>query len=400
MARVTVPIGPYHPILEEPEYFQLEVEGETVTGIKFQLGGNHRGIEKIAEELTFDQVPFIVERICGICSTSHPIAAVQAMEDLGGIEVPERALYIRTIIAELERIHSHLLWVGLAGHFIGYNTVFMWAWKYREPILELCEYISGNRNNYAMMKVGGVRRDIPEEKYPRIIKTMDELVPKLELLKGAFLDDPVLHARLKGIGIMTPEDVHDFGALGPHARGSGVAIDVRKDDPYAAYDRIEWQVCTWPTCDVFARAVVRVLECIEAAKIIRQCVEKMPRGEIDAHVESLPPGEGIGHAEAPRGETFHYIRSDGTNRPVRHKMRAPTFQNYQTFKKIVIGEEIGDAMLATASADPCYSCTERIAAVDAKTGEVKYSWRDILRKAREKTRKLMDEFGRHEPWMP
>jgi membrane-bound hydrogenase subunit alpha len=153
MARTVIPIGPYHPLQEEPEFFLLHVEGEKVVDIDINIGYNHRGIEQLCEQKHFDQVVFAVERICGICSTSHPIAHVNAVEDLLNIQVPERALYIRTVIGELERIHSHLLWLGLAGHFLGYNTVWMWAWKYREIVLDIFEKISGNRNNYAMMKI-------------------------------------------------------------------------------------------------------------------------------------------------------------------------------------------------------------------------------------------------------
>jgi len=150
-----IPIGPYHPLQEEPEFYKLVVDGEKVVDVDVRIGYNHRGIEKLSESKSYDQSIFLVERICGICSSSHPMACVQALEDIGDIEVPERALYIRTICQELERIHSHMLWLGLAGHFIGYNTVFMWAWKYREPICDIMETVTGNRQNYAMHKVGG-----------------------------------------------------------------------------------------------------------------------------------------------------------------------------------------------------------------------------------------------------
>jgi len=163
-----IPIGPYHPLQEEPEFFRLKVTGERVVGLEIELGYNHRGIEKLSEAKSYDQVIFLVERICGICSTSHPFAYVNAIEDLAGFEIPDRAKYIRTFVGELERIHSHLLWLGLAGHFIGYNTVWMWCWKYREPVLDLCEKIFGNRQHYAMMKIGGVRRDILTEDIPGI----------------------------------------------------------------------------------------------------------------------------------------------------------------------------------------------------------------------------------------
>ena len=389
-----VPIGPFHPLQEEPELFRLHVDGETVVGIDVDIGYNHRGIEKISEGKTYDQVPYLVERICGICSTSHPLAFVQAVEDLAKIEVPERALYIRTVVAELERLHSHLLWVGLAGHFLGYNTVFMWAWKYREPVLDTLEELTGNRNNYAMMKVGGVRRDFDDSKMSKVRKLLDDVWEKVVMLAGAVTDDPVLHARLKGVGILSPEDVHNYGALGPTARASGVPIDVRRDDPYAAYDRVDWSVITHDGCDVFGRAVVRVLEMLESVKIIRQCLDKMPKGPIDANPKEIPPGEGIGHAEAPRGETFHYVRSDGTNRPVRHKVRAPTYMNLPTFKSTVIGQSITDATIILASVDPCYSCTERMGVYDASNGRKTLDGKELLRLSQEKTQRLRREMGK------
>ena len=193
-----VPIGPYHPLQEEPEFFKLIVEGEQVKDVIIEIGYNHRGIEKLSEAKHWDQVTFLVERICGICSTSHPFAYVLAVEDLLGIVPPPRANYIRMIIDELQRIHSHLLWLGLAGHFIGYNTVWMWAWKAREPVLDLFELISGNRNNYAMMKIGGVRRDIKKEDYPTIKKIVKDLYSPLKLFQKAVQDDPLIHKRTEG----------------------------------------------------------------------------------------------------------------------------------------------------------------------------------------------------------
>jgi NADH-quinone oxidoreductase subunit D len=390
--RATIPIGPYHPLQEEPEFYKLIVEGEKVVDVDVRIGYNHRGIEKLCESKTFDQAIFAVERICGICSSSHPIACVQAVEDIAGIEVPERALYIRSIVQELERLHSHLLWLGLAGHFLGYNTVFMWAWKYREPVCDIMETVTGNRQNYAMMKVGGVRRDIEPDHIPYILKRLDELLPKLDMLKGAVLDDPVLHARLKGVGILTKEDAVDYSALGPTARASGVAIDVRRDHPYAAYDRVKWSVITQEEGDVFAKAVVRILEMYESIGIIRQCLDAMPKGSIDAKVKDIPPGEGIGHAEAPRGEVFHYIRSDGTNSPVRHKIRAPTYMNFPTFRETVIGETVSDATIILAAIDPCYCCTERMMVVDG-VDKMLMGPGELIRMSQEKTRLLKERSG-------
>jgi NADH-quinone oxidoreductase subunit D len=383
-------VGPFHPLQEEMEYFQLTVDGEIVTDIDMRISYNHRGIERISETLQFDQVPFLVSRICGICSATHPLAYVRAVEEIAGVKPPERALYVRTIITEFERIHSHLLWAGLAGHFIGYDTVFMWAWKYREPALDLLEEITGNRNNYGNVKVGGCREDIPNELIPKILKELDEIEKKTEMLTKAVLDDPIIHARLKGVGILKKEDAIKYAVTGPTARGSGVGIDVRADDPYGVYSELDWNVIVEPEGDVFAKAVVRLLETLEAVKIIRQALKKMPDGPVAVEVKEIPPGEAVGHVEAPRGETFHYVRSDGGNRPVRHKARAPSYVNVPSFKASCIGQHIADVTITLAAVDPCYSCTERLAIVDGHNN-ITHDYEELLRLSREKTAQIKRE---------
>ncbi|MFC1780720.1 nickel-dependent hydrogenase large subunit [Planctomycetota bacterium] len=385
-------VGPFHPLQEEMEFFQLTVDGEIVTDIDVRISYNHRGIEGISETLQYDQIPFLVSRICGICSASHPLAYINAVEDICGIIPPERAQYIRVIINELERIHSHLLWVGLGGHFIGYDTVFMWAWKYREPVLDLLEAITGNRNNYGNVRIGGCREDIPDEIIPKILKELDTIEKKTEMLTKAVLDDPVLHARLKGVGILSKEDAVKYAVTGPTARGSGVTIDVRYDDPYAAYGDLDWKVISQTEGDVFAKAVVRLLETFESIKMVREALKKLPKGPIAMEVKEIPPGEGCGRAEAPRGETFHYVRSDGGNRPVRHKVRAPSYVNVPSFKASCIGEHIADVTLTLASVDPCYSCTERLAVIDSHNNIV-HDYESLLQMSRDKTAKLKKEIG-------
>jgi len=396
VGKTIIPIGPYHPLQEEPEFFQLVVDGEKVVDAYAIIGYNHRGIEKISESKTFDQSTFVIERICGICSSSHPIAYVQAVEDVfDKFEVPERALYIRTIVQEIERIHSHLLWIGLAGHFLGYNTVYMWAWKEREEILDVLEELTGNRNNYAIMKPGGVRRDFNDSSFPGIIDKLNKLTKWMETIKGAVLDDPVLHARLKGVGVLTKQNCIDYAALGPTSRASGIPKDVRRDEPYAAYDRISWNVITQEEGDVFAKAVVRILETFESISMVIQCLNKIPKGPIDAKIKDIPVGEGIGRAEAPRGETFHYVKSDGTNSPVRHKVRAPTFMNLPTYKEALIGETISDATIILAAIDPCYCCTERVTIIDAnnKKNTKEYSNADLIRLSQQRTQEIRDKLG-------
>ena len=385
-------VGPFHPLQEEMEFFQLTVDGEIVTDIDVRISYNHRGIEKLSETLQYDQIPYLVSRICGICSASHPLAYIQAVEEIAGVEIPERARYVRTIINELERIHSHLLWVGLGGHFIGYDTVFMWAWKYREPVLDLLEEITGNRNNYGNVRVGGCREDIPDEIVPKILKELDVVEQKTDMLTKAILDDPVLHARLKGVGVLSKEDAIAYAVTGPTARGSGIKIDVRHDDPYAAYSDLDWNVISQTEGDVFAKAVVRLLETFESIKMVRESLKKLPKGPVAVEVKEIPPGEGCGHVEAPRGETFHYVRSDGGNRPIRHKVRAPSYVNVPSFKASCIGQHLADVTLTLAAVDPCYSCTERLAVVDSHSNVI-HDYETLLRMSREKTARIQKEIG-------
>ncbi|HSW56177.1 MAG TPA: nickel-dependent hydrogenase large subunit [Ignavibacteriaceae bacterium] len=388
MDKNIIPVGPYHPLLEEAEYFTLQVDGETVVDIDLEIGWMHRGHEFISESKTFTQSIYLVERICGICSTSHPIACVHAIEDVNKTEIPLRARYIRTFIGELERIHSHLLWLGLAGHFIGYDTLWMWAWKYREPVLQMFEIISGNRNHYGMMRVGGVAKDVDPEKVKSLLDIMDEIEKKIQMIAKAATDDPVLKSRLKGVGVLTKKDAIDFCAVGPTARASGVPIDVRKDEPTDAYDLVDFKIIVTENGDVFDKTVVRLLETFESIKICKQCLEKLRtvNGGIINNVKEISPGEGIGRYEAPRGEVFHYVRTDGTNRPVRHKVRAPSFVNIPTFKASCKGIPVADALITLAAVDPCYCCTERSLKIRNKNNEP-YQL-DLMKLSREKTEEL------------
>jgi NADH-quinone oxidoreductase subunit D len=268
----------------------------------------------------------------------------------------------------------------------------MWAWKYREPVLDLFEMISGNRNSYAMFKVGGVRRDIEMVKIPLIQKVLDDVKKKTDLLTGAVMDDPVIHARTKGVGILTKQDVIDYGAVGPTARASGLAIDVRKDDPYAAYPLVNWKVITAQAGDVFAKAEVRLLELYESISIVQQCLEglkKEKEGDIVVKVKEIPEGIGNGRAEAPRGEVFHFVMSDGSSSPVRHKIRAPSYVNIATFRKSCIGQTIADATISLAAVDPCYCCTERMAvAYDLSSGERIMNANELINESARRTNEI------------
>jgi NADH-quinone oxidoreductase subunit D len=392
--RRIINIGPFHPLLEEPVGFTLTVEGERVVQVDARMDYIHKGIERLAQQRTYDMIPILLERICGICSVTHSVCFCQAVEDLLGIEIPARARYIRTIIGELERLHSHLLWVGLAGHFIGYNTVFMWAWRYREPVCDVFEMLTGHRQNSALPMVGGVRRDIPEKYLPDARRVLDMLDGKVHMLTAAVLDDPVLAARLAGVGVLTPQQVLDYGVVGPTARASGVATDVRRDEPYAAYAELDWKVITRSAGDVFDKAVVRLLELTESIGILRQALDRLPPGAINLGLQHIPRGEGVGRYEAPRGEDIHYVRSNGTNMPERLKVRAPSFTNIPSFKASCLGAQVADVTITLAACDPCYSCTERTAVVrNLDTGREE-TLSDLVERSRAETRRVADAMGR------
>jgi NADH-quinone oxidoreductase subunit D len=277
----------------------------------------------------------------------------------------------------------------------------MWCWKYREPLLDILEAVTGNRNHYATYRIGGVRRDIPTEEYGNIRKLLDFIWEKNDMLTKAILDDPVIHARTKGVGIFDRDHCRLYGALGPTARAGGYDIDARRDHPIDAYGELDFDVIVCQNGDVFDKAVVRQLENFEAIKIIRQCIDRLEEmgpmkdeSELLLEIGEVPPGEGIGVYEAPRGEVLHYVRSDGKNTPMRHKIRAPSFNNILTNEASVPGNSVADAGLITAAVDPCYSCTERMGRVDVESGE-RYvlTEGDLIRLSREKTeeiRKLLE----------
>jgi NADH-quinone oxidoreductase subunit D len=365
-----LPIGPQHPALKEAVNFKVEVEGEDITGADIRLGYNHRGIEILAEKRTYYQDIYLFERICGICSHSHPTCFVQAVEDIIGVEVPKRAEYIRVIIGELERIHSHLLWAGVAAHELGFDTLLMYIWRDREISMDLLEMISGNRVNYAMNTIGGVRRDIPEEKIPMIKEKLDALIPQLDMYADVFTRDPTLRARLEGKGVLDYRIAKDLCAVGPTARASGVDSDIRRDDPYASYEDFDFDVPVLKEGDNMARVVQRVLELYECVKIMNQALDNLSEGPIKAEIDEIPPGEAVGRYEAPRGEDIHYVVSNGTMYPERVKVRAPTYNNLLPLGPMLIGDTIAEIPITIASVDPCFSCTQRITIVEDKKEKI------------------------------
>lgn len=366
---VSIPIGPQHPALKEPESFLINLRGEKITSSSVRLGYNHRGIEKACEERTYIQALYLVERICGICSHSHATCFVQAVEEIAGIEVPSRAKYIRTLIAELERIHSHLLWLGVAGHEVGFDTLLMYTWRDREVVMDILALLTGNRVNYGINTIGGVRRDIGDEQKEETLKGMDTLEKRTNYYIELATQEATLIKRLSGVGMLSYDDANRLGTVGPTARASGITRDVRKDDPYAAYAELDFKVITADKCDVYGRTLVRLGELMESYKMIRQILQKLPEGPLTVKApRNIQAGEAISRYEAPRGEDFHYVRSNGTQNPERVKVRAPTLANIQAVSKMLEDRYLADMPIVIAAIDPCFSCTDRTVAVrEAKT---------------------------------
>jgi membrane-bound hydrogenase subunit alpha len=369
--KVTIPIGPQHPALKEPISLRMTVDGEVIKDADLRLGYNHRGLEKLAEEKTWVQNIYLTERICGICSHSHATCFVQGVEKLMEIDPPKRGLYIRILVSELERAHSHLLWLGIAGHEAGFDSFFMYTWRDREIVMDLLEIISGNRVHYAINTLGGVRRDVDEAQRAKILGSLDTLRKRTEFYLMIGANEPSFVARLARVGYLSKDDAVALCAVGPTARASGVARDVRKDDPYAVYGEVPFEVCTADSCDVLGRTVVRVKELLQSYNIIEFLMKNLPEGSIAVKApRKAKPNEVVSRYEAPRGENIHYIKSNGTDKPERLKVRAPTLANYAATVKMLKNGFIADIPLIFAAIDPCICCAERtVEVVDARSGE-------------------------------
>jgi NADH-quinone oxidoreductase subunit D len=364
MHKVVIPIGPQHPALKEPESFMVALRGEKIAGFSARLGYNHRGIEKACEERTYIQDVYLTERICGICSHAHSTAFVQAVEEIAGLDVPKRALYIRTLIGELERIHSHLLWLGVAGHEIGFDTLLMYTWRDREIVMDILAATTGNRVNYGMNAIGGVRRDITAAQGRDILKDVDKLEERTKYYMEIASKETTVIKRLSGVGTLSNKDAVRLGAMGPTARASGVDRDTRRDDPYAAYGELDFKVIIDNHNDVYGRTIVRLGELMESYKMIRQVVKNLPEGPIAVKApRKIPPGEAVSRYEAPRGENMHYVKSNGTEKPERVKVRPPTLANIQTVAKMLENRQLADVPIVIAAIDPCFSCTDRLISV-------------------------------------
>ncbi|MDR2696757.1 MAG: nickel-dependent hydrogenase large subunit, partial [Deltaproteobacteria bacterium] len=326
MAYTVVPFGPQHPVLPEPVHLQLTLEDEKVVEAIPALGYVHRGLEMLVAKRDFNQMIYVVERVCGICSCIHAMCYCEAIEKLMNIEVPPRAKYLRVVFSELHRIHSHLLWLGLVADAFGFESLFMQFWKLRERFMDIYEATAGNRVILSVNVVGGVRRDLSADHVKWIYRELEELEKNMRRLKPVMMDDYTVKARMVGKGVLSGEQALQLGAVGPVLRGSGVAEDARLLG-YEALADLHYEPVTMPEGDSWARSMVRFLETLQAADLVRQALDKLPDSELAAKVKGNPEGEAICRVEQPRGEMFSYLKGDGTNFLARCRIRTPTFAN-------------------------------------------------------------------------
>lgn len=373
--KFMIPIGPQHPALKEPGHFEFTVDGEMVTEASVRLGYVHRGIEKAVESRNWIQNLYLLERVCGICSHTHAMAYCLGVEKLAGVSAPPRAQAIRSIVAELERIHSHLLWLGVAAHEAGFDTLFMYSWRDRETIMDILEELTGNRVNYSANVPGGVKFDINGAQSDSIRTGLDFLETRSEYYLNIVTSDVVFLQRTRGIGITTAEQAELLGLVGPTARASGLTRDMRIDAPYAAYEAFPVQVVLDTAGDLEARFVVRIKELFESYRIIRQILDALPNGDLQVRVpRRIKAGETVCRVEAPRGELFYFIKSNGTDKPERIKIRTPTMCNMASVVVLAIGHQLADMPMILAGVDPCFSCNDRAVVVTQQDNPASWTW--------------------------
>ncbi|MCX7831833.1 MAG: NADH-quinone oxidoreductase subunit D [Actinobacteria bacterium] len=356
-------MGPQHPSTHGVFKLVLKLDGETVIDAEPEIGYLHRSVEKIAENRTYEQVLPLTDRLDYVNAMGNNLAYVMAVENAAGIEVPERAKAIRVIMAEFNRIASHLISLGTQGLEVGSHTLFLYCFREREKILDLFEKASGGRLTYSYFRFGGISKDLPKGWIDEAREFLNDFENKMEEYFVLLLDNPIYKGRTVGIGIIKPETAISYGASGPVIRGSGIPYDVRKANPYLIYNKLDFNIPTGENGDVWDRAYVRFQEMKESVKIIRQVIENLPEGSVlEREARYIVIEEGLSSyfsVESPRGELGFFIYSDGTEKPYRLKIRSPAFVNLSMIKEIIKGEKLADVPLVLGSLDPVFGEVDR-----------------------------------------
>ncbi|MFB3854965.1 MAG: NADH dehydrogenase (quinone) subunit D [Vicinamibacterales bacterium] len=385
---ITVNMGPQHPSTHGVLRIVLELDGETVISAAPTIGYLHTGIEKTAEQKKWQQVIPLVERMDYLSSHSNSLGFSLSVERLLGLEVPDRVKWIRVLLAELQRINSHLVWLGTHGMEVGAVTVMLYAFRERELLLNINEMIAGFRMFPSYIRVGGLREDLPRGFHEAVRAFLERLPAKLDEYEALLTKNQIFLERTKGIGVISRDDAVGYGLVGPIARAAGSTYDVRKMFPYSGYETFEFDVPVGVHGDVYDRYLVRMEEMRQSLRICRQALERIaPRGvwavadkrvvppdkdEVYTEMEALiqhfllysqgfvtPPGEAFVPVEGPRGEHGCYVVSDGTNRPWRVKMRPPSLLAIQALPKLIVGGLIADVIAVIGSVDVVMGDSDR-----------------------------------------
>jgi ech hydrogenase subunit E len=378
--KFIVPIGPQHPALKEPGHFEFTVDGEVVTGATMRLGYAHRGIEKLVESRSWIQSLYTFERVCGICSHVHAMAFTLGAEKLAKVTAPPRAQAIRELVGELERTHSHLLWLGVTAHEAGFDTLFMYTWRDRETVMDILENFTGNRVNYSINVLGGVKFDLDQEQIDAIRRGIDYLEERTQYYYKVVTTEQTFLQRTRDIAYIPKDDMERLGGVGPVARASGIARDVRVESPYAAYPDYPVNMVLDDGCDLEARVNVRVKELFESYRVMRQILDTLPPGDLTTRMpRRIEAGETISRVEAPRGELFYFVKSNGTDKPERVKVFTPTLCNWGTVVNLVIGHQLADVPMILVGIDPCFSCNDRAVHITRRHDSETWTWEKLRR---------------------
>ncbi|CAG8999602.1 MAG: Formate hydrogenlyase subunit 5 [Candidatus Celerinatantimonas neptuna] len=361
-----VPIGPLHVTSDEPGHFRLFVDGERIIDADYRLFYVHRGMEKLAEtRMGYNEVTFLSDRVCGICGFAHSTAYTTSVENALGIEIPQRAQMIRAILLEVERLHSHLLNLGLACHFTGFDSGFMQFFRVREKSMKMAEILTGARKTYGLNLIGGIRRDMLKDDMVATRKLAQEMRKEVQELVDVLLSTPNIEQRTVGVGILDPQIARDFSNVGPMVRASGHARDARYDHPFVGYGLLPMEVHSENGCDVLSRLKVRINEVYTSLNMIDFGLDNLPSGPLAVEGFTYQPHKfALGFTEAPRGDDIHWSMTGDNQKLFRWRCRAATYANWPTLRYMLRGNTVSDAPLIIGSLDPCYSCTDRVTFID------------------------------------
>ncbi|MCR5582374.1 MAG: nickel-dependent hydrogenase large subunit [Eggerthellaceae bacterium] len=362
MGKATViPFGPQHPVLPEPLHLDLVVEDEKVVEAIPQIGFIHRGLEKLTETRDYNQFIYIAERICGICAFGHSMGYAETVEKLMDVEIPTRAEYLRVILHELSRVHSHILWMGLAADAFGFESLFMHCWRLRERVLDCFERMTGGRVIFSAVVVGGMVRDQDAETLRYLQDTLAGIKDEYQQLMNTFVNDTSVRSRLVGVGVITPEDAAKYGMVGPFGRASNLNNDVRRLGNGGYKYLSDFQPILSTDGDCMARVIVRAQEVLQSIDIINEMCATIPEGDIAVPVKGSPKAgaQACNALEQPRGECYYYASGNGTKYLERMRIRTPTSANLAGMATALAGCELTDVNMIVLTIDPCISCTER-----------------------------------------